>query len=321
MCKLYGRIRPINPVFAILLEFAVLPRLERIICSFQADLLHAVHVGLVYSSELAYKAARRFCIPFVWTPFPHIEGGGWSGPRFRRLYRNADAIVAMTQREQQWLIQQGASADRVHVIPAGPIVHSEYDDKAFRMAYGLGQSPIVLFLAQKLAYKGYRQVVEAAYLVWQEIPSVHFLFVGPRTPDSEQYFASVSDPRILELPSIVDSFEKSSLLAASDILCVPSTQESLGAVYLEAWSFKKPVIAANIEIAREVITDGQDGLLVEQDPGAIAAAILRLLQDEALRKRMGEIGYQKVQNRYSWERLIERVENLYYSLTRARSRV
>lgn len=155
---------PINPVFAILSELAVLPQLERVIDDFKPDLLHAVHVGLVYSSEMAYQAARHFRIPFVWTPFPHIEGGGWRGPRFRRLYRNADALIAMTLHEKQWLIEQGAPANRVHVIPTGPIIHPEYDAQAFRAAHGLGQAPIVLFLAQKLPYKGYRQVVEAAPL-------------------------------------------------------------------------------------------------------------------------------------------------------------
>lgn len=316
MGGIYSQIRVIRPIFALLLERAVRPRLMQIMCDFHPDLLHAVHVGLVYSSEIAYRAARSFGVPFVWTPFPHIEGGGWRGPRFRYLYRHADAIVAMTQREKRWLIEHGAPADHVHVIPVGPIVYPEYDAQAFRAAYGLGDAPVVLFLAQKLPYKGYRQVVEAAYLIWRQIPEVRFLFVGPRTMESERYFASVKDPRIIELPAIVDPFEKSSLLAASDVLCVPSVQESLGAVYLEAWSFKKPVIAANIEIAREVVSEGEDGFLVEQEAAAIAAALLKLLQDKELRTRMGEAGYRKVQQYYNWDRIVDQIEDVYRNLIR-----
>ncbi len=221
----------------------------------------------------------------------------------------------MTAGEKRWLIEHGASPDRVHVIPIGSILHPAYDAQRFRAAYHLGQAPVVLFLAQKLPYKGYRQVVEAAPLVWQEMPHVYFLFVGPRTPESERFFAQVDDPRIIELPAIADPFEKTSLLAACDVLCVPSTKESLGAIHLEAWSLKKPVIAADIEVMREIVTDGQDGLLVAQDAAAIANAILRLLRDGPLRARMGEAGCRKVQQRYRWERCVEQMENLYSSLT------
>jgi len=315
LAMVYGRFRPVNPVFAVILNRGILPQLEALIRQYRPHILHTVHIGLVYSSETAFLAAQRTGIPFIWTPLPHIEGGGWRGPRFRRLYCSADAVIAMTERERRWLIEQGAPANRVHVIPVGPLTYPQHDAATFRMIHNLGEGPVVLFLGQKLLYKGYRQIVQAAPLVWQQFPETRFLFIGPRTAESERFFADITDKRIIELPA-VDDFEKSSALAACDIFCMPSTQESLGVVYLEAWSLRKPVIAADIEIAREVIANGQDGLLVEQDPAAIAAAILRLLRDEALRKRMGEMGYQKVQSRYNWERLTEQVENLYYSLTK-----
>ncbi len=313
LAKVYGRLRPVNPIFASVLNRAILPQLEAIIRQCRPHVLHAVHVGLVYSSETAFLSARRSGIPFAWTPLPHIEGGGWRGPRFRRLYRKADAIIAMTEREKRWLVEQGAPANLVYTIPVGPLIHPQPDAVGFRMSHNLGQAPVILFLGQKLPYKGYRQVAQAAPLVWQQFPETRFLFIGPRTAESEKFFAGIADGRILELPA-VDDFEKSSALAACDIFCMPSTQESLGVVYLEAWSFKKPVIAANIEIAREVIANGQDGLLVEQDATEIAAAILRLLRDKRQALRMGEAGYLKVQQHYNWERLIKQVESVYCSL-------
>jgi len=314
LSKLYGRLRPINPFFAILLHIAIMPQLEAILRRHQPDILHAVHIGLVYSSETAYKVARRFQIPYVWTPFPHIEGVGWRGLRFRRLYHASDALIAMTNREKQWLVEQGALAHRVYVIPVGPLVHQEYDAQGFRRVHNLGQAPTVLFLGQKLPYKGYRQIVEAAPLVWKHMPDARFVFVGPRTPESERYFSKITDQRVVELPAIVDLFEKTSALAACNVFCMPSTQESLGGVYLEAWSLRKPVIAADIHVAREVIEDGKDGLLVEQEPHSIAEAILRLLQHESESRHMGEAGHQKVQTKYSWEHLIGKMEDVYLSL-------
>jgi glycosyltransferase involved in cell wall biosynthesis len=310
----YGRTRLVRPIFAWLLQRALEPQLAGLIARYRPEIVHAAHIGLVYSSEIAWRAARRGGVPFVWTPFPHIYGpSGWRGPRFRRLYRAADAVIAMTGCERAWLIEQGASASRIHVIPPGPLAQPQHDATGFRQTHCLDQWPVVLFLAQKLLYKGYRQVVEAARLVWRERPEARFVFVGPRTTESEQFFAIQSDPRIIELPA-VDELTKSSALAACDIFCMPSTQESLGVVYLEAWSFRKPVIAADIEIAREVIADGEDGLLVPQEAPAIAEAILKLLRDDAVRMQMGEAGCRKVRECYDWERLTGQIEAVYRDL-------
>jgi glycosyltransferase involved in cell wall biosynthesis len=221
----------------------------------------------------------------------------------------------MTQRERRWLIEQDAAADRVRVIPVGPLLHPEHDAAAFRATHGLGDAPVILFLAQKLPYKGYRQVAEAAPLVWRHFPEARFAFVGPRTAESELFFASLSDSRIIELPA-VDDFTKNSALAACDVFCMPSTQESLGVVYLEAWCYQKPVIAADIEIAREVISDGEDGLLTAQEPASVAQALDTLLRDRALRDRMGEAGYRKVRSRYDWKHLTEQLEQVYQELNR-----
>jgi glycosyltransferase involved in cell wall biosynthesis len=314
MSRLYGHVRPLNPPFAWLLDRAIAPQLERLVSQFRPDILHAVHIGLVYSSETACRVASRCRVPFVWTPLPHIEGrSGWGGPRFRRLYQKADALVAMTHRERQWLVTQGAEEERVHVIPVGPLISETYDGDAFRRAHGLEGTPMVLFLAQKQAYKGYKEMLQAAPLVWEQVPEARFVFVGPRTAESESVFSLHTDARIIELPA-VDEVTKSSALAACDVFCMPSTQESLGVVYLEAWCFAKPVIAANIAIAQEVIDDGRNGLLVDQSPESIARATVALLQDPAAAARMGACGQHQVHARYAWEQQVETLSQVYATL-------
>jgi glycosyltransferase involved in cell wall biosynthesis len=311
---LYGRARVFNPLFAHVLRHTMVMQLKEIADAFAPDILHAVHIGLVYSSEAGFQAAQRFNIPFVWTPVPHIEGNGWKHRRFKRLYRASDAVIAMTEREKTWLTQQGAPEGHVHVIPVGPILHPNPNGDLFRKNHNLGHSPVVLFLGQKLAYKGYRQLLDAAPRVWARIPDARFLFIGPRMEGSEVFFQQVKDSRIIELPA-VDLLIKTSALAACDIFCMPSTQESLGGVYLEAWSFRKPVIAARIAIMEEVVDNGKDGLLVEQTPQSIADAIITLLTDKAMREMMGETGYRKVQEAYRWEALADRLELVYRQLS------
>jgi glycosyltransferase involved in cell wall biosynthesis len=313
MARFYGRPRAINPLFAQASMIALEPHLRRVAQDFRADVVHAMHIGLVYSSEIAMAAAHHLRIPFVWTPFPHIEGDGWTGPRFRRLYRMADAIITMTEFERDWVIKQGSVAERVHVAQPGPLVPLHGNGEAFRAQLGLGTHPVVLFVGQKLPYKGYRAMVDAAPSVWTRYPDVRFVFVGPRTPESESFFRTISDPRVLELP-MVDDAQKANGYAACDIFCMPSTQESFGMVYLEAWSYGKPVIAAQLGVTEEIVEHGIDGLLTQQKPEAIAGAIIALLDNPALRSTIGRAGQAKVATKYNWAHSVTRLKSAYTAL-------
>ncbi len=313
LAKFYGMIRPVNPIFAYALNQSLVHQFVTILQGYKPDIVHTVHIGLVYSSETAFAAAQLCDIPFVWTPVPHIEGAGWSGKRFRRLYRTADALIAMTGREKAWLIEQGAAQERVYVIPPGLTQPPASDAQRFRASHQVGDAPVVLFVGQKLPYKGFAQLAAAAPIVWEQMPETRFVFIGPRNPESEQFFQTQTDPRILEMGA-VDELEKNSALAACDVFCMPSTHESFGIVYLEAWNFRKPVVGAKIDALEEVIDSGTDGLLVAQTPEAIADALLRLLNDSTLRQSFGEAGYAKVRQRYDWDKLIQQMNSVYTSL-------
>ena len=108
--------------------------------------------------------------------------------------------------------------------------------------------------------------------------------------------------------------EKTNALAACDILCVPSTQESFGGVYTEAWSFGKPVIGCPIPAVQEVITDGEDGFLVNQDAPEIAERITYLLSHPEQARKLGDAGKRKVLNRYTWDCIATLTEQAYMKI-------
>jgi glycosyltransferase involved in cell wall biosynthesis len=317
LVRLYPKTRLVRPLVAWMLKQVLVPQIESLVRDFRPDVIHSIHIGLVYSSEIAQAAAHRQGIPFVWTPLPHIAGDGWRGPRFQRLYRSADRLIALTETERRWLIAQNAHEDAVVVLPVGPLVGGEPDPAEFRKRYGLGDGPVVLFLGQKLPYKGYRQLAEAGPHVWRRHPNTRFVFVGPRTPESTAFFAGMTDDRVVEIGA-VDENEKSSALAACDIFCMPSTQESLGGVYLEAWTYGKPVIAACIPTSQEIVSQGTDGLLVAQDGAKIAQALLVLLDNPEQGRAMGAAGCQKVADGYDWERLTQQLLGVYRSLAKGK---
>lgn len=286
----------------------------------QADLIHNVRIGREGLSYASWQAARKRNLPFVLTPVHHPRWVGWRYQAYLKLYQLADAVIALTQAEKRILIELGVQENRITVTGMGAVLAPQIDSASTTIAANSFlqkhqiNAPIVLFLGQHYPYKGYRQVLEAAKLVWQKVPEAQFVFIGPAVAQSEQAFVEFSDSRIHRLGK-VDLEEKTSAIAACTLLCVPSTQESFGGVYTEAWSFAKPVIGCPIPAVSEVITDGVDGYLVAQKATSIADRICDLLLNPAQAKKLGEAGQRKVESHYTWQRIAQKTEQVYQRLT------
>jgi glycosyltransferase involved in cell wall biosynthesis len=275
----------------------------------KSDLIHNVRIGREGLTYASLQAARKYSIPFVFTPVHHPRWVGWRYREYLKLYALADAVIALTSTEKQTLIQLGVREDRIAVTGIGPVLAPEAHPENFLSTHTTIQEPFVLFLGQHYPYKGYRQLLEAAPIVWEKYPEAHFVFIGPDVKQSEQAFENC-DRRIHRLGS-VDLQTKTDAIAACTMLCVPSTQESFGGVYTEAWCFNKPVIGCPISAVAEVVTDGVDGYLVEQEPFQIAEAIGHLLANPSLAESMGQAGHHKVEQRFTWEHLAQKTEQAY----------
>jgi glycosyltransferase involved in cell wall biosynthesis len=280
------------------------------LCGAHWDVVHAVRTGREPLHIAGSSIARRLNVPFVLTPLHHPR---WIGRRYSvylDLYRRADELVALTAAERELYAELGVPASRVTISGIGPVLPPTADGDRFRATHNI-RGPLALFLGQKYPYKGYDLLLEAAPMVWNALPDVTFAFLGPRTPASRRTFARRVDARLLELDA-VDLQTKGDALAACDLFCLPSAQESFGGVFTEAWSYAKPVIGRDIAAVREVIGDGQDGLLVHgANPSELAANIVRLLGDEELRTRLGNAGQRKVERMFAWPRVVDRIEEAY----------
>ena len=277
-----------------------------------ADLLHNVRIGREGLSYASYQLAKKYDIPFIFTPVHHPRWGGWRYRAYIKLYQLADAVIALTETEKQTLINLGVNGDRITVTGMGAILAEKADSQAFKATYKT-PDPIILFLAQHHSYKGYQQLLQAAPIVWKRFPEAQFVFAGPAIANSEKYFKN-QDPRIHRLGSL-SLQDKSNALAACTLLCVPSSQESFGGVYTEAWHFDKPVIGCNIPAVSEVIDHGINGYLVNQNPLEIADAICQILLNPNQALKMGQNGNQKLQAKFTWNRIAEITESIYQRVT------
>ncbi len=179
--------------------------------------------------------------------------------------------------------------------------------------------PLVGMIGVIRTEKGHPYFIEAAQRILKVHPKVRFLIVG-QEPKGKTIVRRVRELK-LEKKILVTGFRPDvpQVLAALDIFTMPSLREALGTALLEALAMKKPVIATRVGGIPEVIIHNQTGLLVPPaDSKALARAILELLEDREKAKRLGKNGRRLVEEKFSQETMIERIENLYRELLKKR---
>jgi len=282
------------------------------------DVVHATRIGREFLCRAALDFAHQHSRPFVLTPVHHPRWNGWRYTEYDKIYREADALFVLTHAEKQLLIEQkGVAEEKIHITGIGPVLSSSYDAEEFRSRYNI-RGRFVLYLGQQFRYKGVGALLEATSLVWKNHPDVTFVFIGPQTGYSKAIFASANDPRIVNLGEM--SLEtKTAALSCCEFLCLPSSQESFGGVYVEAWAMGKAVIGGRIPPIAELIAEGHDGLLSSQDPAELAEHIALLLDNTELCRQMGIAGAAKVEARYTWAQIAKKTAAVYENVI-ARSR-
>jgi len=279
------------------------------------DVVHATRIGREFLCRAALDFAHKNNRPFVLTPVHHPRWDGWRYTEYDKIYRESDALCVLTNEEKRLLIEQKkVEENKIHVTGIGPVLSKSFDAEAFRAKYDI-RGRFVLYLGQQFRYKGVGAVLESASLVWKKDPDITFVFAGPQSSYSKTIFSSVSDARIRNLGE-VSLEEKTAALSCCEFLCLPSSQESFGGVYVEAWAMKKAVIGGRIPPIAELISEGQDGLLSTQNAEELARQILMLLGDPERCRQMGEAGARKVEERYTWDRIAKKTAAI-YELVRA----
>ena len=291
----------------------------------QADIVMAMNWFLppAYHTYLARKL-RDFV--FVGAPLFHTSEA-WSHRQiYRKMLASCSAVVANTAHEEKFIRAHGANRVEVAGVGIHPVLFARRNGGEIRARYALGNAPVVGFVGRQEGNKGVVQLVEAMEMVWQWNPEVRLVLAGHRSSEHQDIkvetaiarLSASQRQRLIRINQFEDK-EKPSLYDAFDVFALPSTGESFGLAYLEAWMCQKPVIGARIGSTQCVIEDGVDGLLVDPtDPKDLASKIVELLSDREKRENMGMRGYSKTMAQYAWGKVVDRVEALYRDLHAAK---
>ncbi|MDH5690897.1 MAG: glycosyltransferase family 4 protein, partial [Candidatus Bathyarchaeota archaeon] len=183
-----------------------------------------------------------------------------------------------------------------------------------RRKFGLNDAPTILYLGRLAPYKGVHYLIRAIPLILRVKPEAKFLIAGSRRYDM------LNLPKMAESLGVRESviftgFVPDKLVpkfyACCDIFCYPSLWEGFGLPVAEAGATGKPVVAFRMCAIPEVIENKLTGLLVEPDHTQLAEAIIALLEDEKMRRKMGQEARNRISQLFSRRNMVEKTLGVY----------
>jgi glycosyltransferase involved in cell wall biosynthesis len=220
----------------------------------------------------------------------------------------------------------GVLPDRITVIPRGRDprrlgVPSSARRQASRRSLGLAAGDeVVVTVGRQEFQKGHRYLLEAVEMLRASRPRLRVLVAGRQGNASAELEAM---HRVSSLGPTVQFIghreDVPSLLAAADVFVFPSLYEGFGGSLVEAMALGLPIVASDVPAIREVVEEGRNALLVNRaDPDALARAIADLLEDPARRGASGWWSRRRFEERFTLDRVVPRMVDLYRRLAMPR---
>lgn len=294
------------------LSFFKLLRRERV------DVLHAF---LFHSNLIGRVVGRLAGVPAVIVSERSVESGktSWRLWADRLTWRLADCWTANSREVARVLEQrERIVASRITVIPNGvDVAHfsQQVNPTAFRTQCDLMSGDRVVVCVGRLdKLKGQATLLEALRIVADEEPTSRLCFVGEGAL-RQALERQAAELRLMGRVCFAGSLaDVRPALAVADLVVLPSTDEGLPGIVLEAFAAGVPVVATAVGGTPELVEHEHTGLLVAaRDPAAMAAAIVRLMRDAGLRHRLSQSAREFVQH-LSVDRMVGTTEHLYQRL-------
>lgn len=203
------------------------------------------------------------------------------------------------------------------IIPNGVDTHFFRPDVKPLEQYMDGKLNIV-FISRLEFRKGANYLLKAFLEIKPQMPDTRLLICGKGTRLRKRYEKWVKKNNLNDVifTGMVPEQELARYYRTADIFCVPATgHESFGLILVEAMATGRPIVTTNIEGYNNVVTHGQEGILVPpRDNRALARALLELLNDKEKRLQMGQNSLVTAQQ-YAWEGIADRLLSYYAEIT------
>ncbi|HOW89919.1 MAG TPA: glycosyltransferase family 4 protein [Elusimicrobiales bacterium] len=264
-----------------------------------------LHSHTSHAAAVSYLASFRIrCVRIAHRRVDFVPSPGLSS-RFK--YGNAHRVIAISRPVKDIMLSLGLPESRITVVNSTvdldetPWENGGFD--AYRRAarakvsarFGIpSEAPWIGSLIALVPHKDPENFARAAALVAEKHPETRFIIAG-------EGVLAADVRRLVKILGIEDRFhligyydDPYELLSAFDIFVLPSSEEGMGSVLIEAMNSSLPIVATRAGGITDVIEDRANGLLAGvKDPAALAAAQVELLEDPQLRRRIAEEGHRR----------------------------
>jgi glycosyltransferase involved in cell wall biosynthesis len=288
----------------------------------EANVVHLMGHWSVLNA-IVYLAARRAGKPYVVCPagaLPIFGRSRW----LKRLYnlvvgyaivRNASAWIAVTSGEFPHFESYGIPSHKVTVIPNG-VCEEDFpmtDTKAFLTRHALPDAPVILFMGRLNLIKGPDLLLDAFILAYSLIPEYHLVFAGADDGMQSMLRDVVEQKGLTDNVHFighVDGDDKSAAYRCAKLLVVPSRQEAMSIVALEAGICGTPALLTD-QCGFSGICLLDSRLEVPATADGIADGLIRLLTDSTILDQVAPKWREFVEREYSWNVVVSRYIDLY----------
>jgi glycosyltransferase involved in cell wall biosynthesis len=241
----------------------------------------------------------------------------WVRPILRHSLRKADALIANSSDTAKHI--HAISGFSAEILPFGSTVHPK------SVVEDTDAVPRVLFTGRLIQRKGVEFLLRAIPRVLAMSPA-KFIITGDgdERANLESLAASLELGDAVEFLGFVSNERLNKEYGRCNVWVNPSViddrgdTEGLGVGAIEAYMHGKPVVASAVGGIPDAVRNGTTGWLVpEKDTAALANAILDLVKDPAKARKFGEAGLRFAEQRFDWERITDRLEQIYYATTKA----
>lgn len=283
---------------------------------FNTDIVHIQggHFWLSFALPIL-KVFKYKVVVTVHDPKPHI-GENYLRTRmtnfFGRLF--SDKIFVHGIKMKEIMVKEyNYPEENIHIIPIGE--HNVEPFKKYEQKNLQEDCNTVLFFGRIWEYKGLDYLIKAEPLISKEVPDIKLVIAGKGEDFKRYEDLMINKSKFVIYNHYISYKEGAELFQKSNLVVLPYIDASQSGVVITAYGFKKPVVATDVGSIPEIVDNNITGIIVPpKDHVKLAEAIITLLKNDDLRKRMGKNGYYKLKTDLSWEIISDITINVYKKL-------
>lgn len=228
------------------------------------------------------------------------------------VYQRASGIFTLSERLRRSFVDDfGLPETRVHAVHAGPnfdvtrIAHESSPPTSRDVST---HPPTILFVGRQFHRKGGDLLIEAFRRVRERLPQAQLLIAGPPAAPEGAHAPGIRFLGDLNKNDAAGWAALQDAYRSADVFCLPTRFEPFGIAFIEAMCFGLPCVGTAAWAVPEMVVDGETGYTIPiDDVDALTDRLLQLLNDPWLARAMGRAGRQRVEQHFTWQRVVERM--------------